>query len=520
MKKNLLIAVVCLMSLPAVLFGQDLYGPDIMPDTSSKLQNVKAIEVAPDGAIFVLNTYSTGGFGIFKSTDNGHSFNLYVNQTDPAVYNFMDLVIAGGPTDYKLFLGGYNPDYHSIFIAVFDYGSTSFTQPYLKELTTNGVHGLSMASDYKSPALGSSPYSVAMVTTERYGYDTLRYIYSTDGGTNWLETKPVTTSRFLEKVSIAYGQSSGYYFGRYNIAYEDFASSPALHGHIGFIYENNGVGSGFTAPYWLDSLISITSVGSTLDNCRNPHIATSYGLVDNDSLNYTTVITFDRYFTNGDWDMHTFINKNTADFFTSEKRWERFDIDNGDFNTFGSDIAYNPANNKFSIAYFDSTNNKLAHVEIPLNIAPGVVTQTDNFCNYTNQLSPNPEVHVNISPTLNRTAFAWTENVFALQFTVVDLDTLIIPEGIEETEANSAFSFYPNPIANDGIVRFDMVKTEKVSIKLINMLGQQVASIYEGQAPQGLNTVTYSAANLPAGTYMMTYQSAAKNTGRLIVVAH
>ena len=72
-----------------------------------------------------------------------------------------------------------------------------------------------------------------------------------------------------------------------------------------------------------------------------------------------------------------------------------------------------------------------------------------------------------------------------------------MPGAFELSEA------YPNPF--NPMTRFTLTvaQTQNVRVEVFNMLGQKVATLFNGQAQANeVNTLTFDANNLPSGTYL------------------
>lgn len=60
---------------------------------------------------------------------------------------------------------------------------------------------------------------------------------------------------------------------------------------------------------------------------------------------------------------------------------------------------------------------------------------------------------------------------------------------------------YPNPFNPTTNISFSLSKTENVSLKVYNVIGQEVASLVNGQMNSGLHVVTFNASRLTSGVY-------------------
>ena len=61
---------------------------------------------------------------------------------------------------------------------------------------------------------------------------------------------------------------------------------------------------------------------------------------------------------------------------------------------------------------------------------------------------------------------------------------------------------YPNPFNPTTSISYSLSSPGYVSLKVFNMLGQEVASLVEGQIAEGSHSVTFNASNLASGTYI------------------
>ena len=63
-------------------------------------------------------------------------------------------------------------------------------------------------------------------------------------------------------------------------------------------------------------------------------------------------------------------------------------------------------------------------------------------------------------------------------------------------------SLYPNPFNSETKINFHLRKASTISIKIYNLLGQQVANLINDQYyTEGTHSATFDGANLPSGTY-------------------
>ncbi len=66
---------------------------------------------------------------------------------------------------------------------------------------------------------------------------------------------------------------------------------------------------------------------------------------------------------------------------------------------------------------------------------------------------------------------------------------------------------YPNPFNPATTIRFALPKTGKVSLKIFNLLGQEIETLVDGQRPAGTYTVQWKPENLSSGVYVYRLQT-------------
>jgi len=91
--------------------------------------------------------------------------------------------------------------------------------------------------------------------------------------------------------------------------------------------------------------------------------------------------------------------------------------------------------------------------------------------------------------------------------------------GVEDINQNkSAVSAYPNPAGNELNILFKMPDVSNVSVSLINMVGQTVATQNIGKVSNG--KAVFNTADLPAGMYIYTLNSNGVRSSGHIAIAH
>ncbi len=76
----------------------------------------------------------------------------------------------------------------------------------------------------------------------------------------------------------------------------------------------------------------------------------------------------------------------------------------------------------------------------------------------------------------------------------------------------------PNPTGNNTSIRFTLPESEKVTIKLYDVMGREVATIFEGIASAGSNVASFNSSELKSGTYTYTISAGSFTATRRMVV--
>jgi hypothetical protein len=71
---------------------------------------------------------------------------------------------------------------------------------------------------------------------------------------------------------------------------------------------------------------------------------------------------------------------------------------------------------------------------------------------------------------------------------------------------------YPNPFNPSTTIRFQIAKTAEVTLKVFNLLGQEVASLFAGTRTPGRYEITFDAHALASGIYFYRLSSSGGGT--------
>ncbi|HRI47363.1 MAG TPA: T9SS type A sorting domain-containing protein [Ignavibacteriaceae bacterium] len=66
---------------------------------------------------------------------------------------------------------------------------------------------------------------------------------------------------------------------------------------------------------------------------------------------------------------------------------------------------------------------------------------------------------------------------------------------------------YPNPFNPSTMIKYSLPKEEFVTLKVYNVLGQEIRTLFQGFQKEGKHSITFNAAQLPSGIYFYTIQA-------------
>lgn len=565
--------VFTLISFLVLLAGfhlQAQFGPDVRIQKQPGIEQGEVkVSVAFNGWVFAaFTTYDSattaGGITIRRSKDNGQtweSIDAYAPVgTD---YPTMDMVVAGTDTNsLVLYLVGVNRTIasgtYTMFVDRYDGNNGVFLgNNFTRSQGTRKIYDVAIASDYMSPAVGTSPYSVAFVySVYSPSFDSIVYVASIDGGSTFTVDQFVDrTGYYFRKVDIAYGQSSSGSNGRYFVAYERFSSSNAWAGNIYTSRNASMVNGSFAAPVCLDS-VSTSMIGL----CANPKIAAMVtNSFDNDSGSVSAVVLVERdYNGNGsDFDLLGFYNKRAhySDF------WNRLDIQNTGNTSRFPDIAYSIIDSQFVATYLDSTAQEMPMLYNNYQlITPSSWNTISSNYNDGGQLgSAYPSVAIN--PQNGKGAVAWhkvengrgtayfdavystiTNYSTSLSDTICNGDSItfgsqtihssgqytdtleaenaldsvlvltVIVEnclGVNEPVMLQSYKVFPNPFSSTLMVEINTPDAARIPVTVTDVTGRV---IYSGQFEKSAGTITYTipgSADWLSGVYVLSLNTQA-----------
>ena len=223
------------------------YFNDVIIENSALNQRNVRISAAFNGWLYsAYSTYNTtsnsGGITFRRSKNGGVTWTTLDSYLVTNVkYDVFDIVVVGTDTNnLTLFMTGVNNNVtggtYTLFFDKYNATTGVFTGNWGTGINygTRKVYDAAIASDYKFPAVGASPYSIGVVYSV-YGSprDSVIFVCSTNGGTSLNVRQPLyATSGYGRHVSLDYGRSSSYNNGRYFASWERLSSSTARNANI------------------------------------------------------------------------------------------------------------------------------------------------------------------------------------------------------------------------------------------------------------------------------------------------
>jgi len=407
MKKILsfVLIIFCSVSISA---NAQLLGTDVKVLDLPITEQIKPdVDAAFNGWVYDVYSVDTG-YVLRVSRDKGQTWStIEAYNSNYDHYKSLKLVVTSSGTDttsirvhLMALVYNLNDFIGYIFINSYDgYTDSYINQDFFTDRNDTLFKGVDIASDYKYPAVGTSPYSVAAAYTIHGPLqDSVIMIVSTDSGANFSIQRLVDTSStaYFRNVSLSYGRSDSWSNGRYFLAWDEFDTPTAANGRIYSSHNMSSISSALSTSARIDTL------GPTVSNMvRNPCISTSANNTDNDSGAITAIITFERDKTGGGADIDILAAYNKQSPFANN--WYLLNIDSTTDKTLSPSICFEPMNSNFYLTYFDSTDKQLPLLRKNFNLtSPSTwAYRTYNYADDSLVMrSPFPVVNVNPADTL------------------------------------------------------------------------------------------------------------------------
>jgi len=105
-------------------------------------------------------------------------------------------------------------------------------------------------------------------------------------------------------------------------------------------------------------------------------------------------------------------------------------------------------------------------------------------------------------------AFVFTDGDI---YGVAVLGTVGVNEESQQVQDFELYQNYPNPFNSSTLIKFSMKENQNVSIKLFNMLGEEILTLLNENKSQGLHSIQFDAANYDLNSGIYFYQMRSGN---------
>jgi hypothetical protein len=500
------------------------YGTDvIIQPNSGEDQSGVRISCAFNGWLYSSFMISSGGFRVARSTDNGLSWTYSITLRSDLYLVAMDLAVTGtDPGSLKVWVvnSGYtksNIDIWEVSVEELN-GDLAMTGTTLLDqiLSNSGFPGVAIASDYKYPSTGTNPFSIGVLYSKAgNARDSIIFRSSGDGGITFDNHKAVAgmQSYLGGKVSLAFGRSPGQPEGRYFAAWAEAPYwDPA--GQIYTAYTEASYNSNWTAPYRVDNIPQ-----NAANTSRNPVIACQANNMNNGSMEFTSMILFDRFDqTTGKYGIAGVYNTSPV----SAGIWQPTLVSGTSASwDIQPDITFDPDHNNFYATWCDSTGQKLncsyQAMDIP---APDSWTPfSEAYNDQPNLLAPFPRVAVNLA--VQQIVNVWTGKVNEMigNATFDGGDMFVATPEITGIGHSFEVSVSPNPSASLITISFQLEAPADVKFVLYNLFGQQLLTLPETRFEKGKQSMQLNVAKLVSGSYIyQVIYGSQLSSGRISVI--
>ncbi len=509
------------------LFGQykpqsPVFGVDVQlfnePDCKYASSCVK---VADNGWIFVMTSKNYSDYQkaeIYKSVDNGVTFEplAYASYSNSLVYmTDADMVVTGNdPTNIKIWVVTVTKDNGSgtgitskCQLYVWDALGTLVKNEVLRDFgpMPNRMMCVSIATDYRSPALVSLPFSIAVAFTGVYNGDSyVSYLISTDGGLTfdyynlWHEQGDL----LFNMISLAIGATGTYNDGRFVIAFEKDLNWYG--GNIGVLMNTYIPSGSWTTPVNVN-----TKYPFTTGKCGIPcvSIMDDADHVPGDPALFPVVIAYEDW-SGGEENTDMMISSLTADYvFDTQASLSDFTalwIDAGTGCQVWPDIAFDKFNETFLLTYASLAEGKLLYRTSPIDEIMNSWTDGVNYRDLASPFTYYPLPSTDINPVTHYASFSWTEGTPGTQQSIFfDQGESVTGAPDQVSETNTGIRIFPNPaddrftIKIPGTTGFDVEITDLEGrvLKTAGCISQEKTISLEGLS-RGFYSVRISGRNL------------------------
>ncbi len=496
------------------VFGKDV----VMYDQPNDNQMLVSVCSAFNGWLFAAIMHRTTETRLcqLKSEDNGITWEV-LNDEMCYAYSITSLDVIACGTDLNnlmLYTAFSSADINGAYprgtiyrdkAEPFELGPIIFDQ--------SEVTGLSIAHDGGMRQDTTQPYSIGILFTKGTSFHKIYFRTSTDEGESFTQKLVSSGNFYSRKVSLSYGYSPSKNSGRYYAVWEERENFYSVAHNLFTAHTEPDFLASFTTPKCLDSLDP-----GLIYNCRYPVISCQSGNHDNDSLDITSVILFEKKDTaTGKYDVGGFYNLQS----TSSDHYQPLSFTNPSHENLQPDIEFNQADSKFLVTYYDATLKKLPsllHDMNMLNPDDWQVVST-GYNDAANLSSPHPRVSYNpynqsgINVWISQLSNGSGSALFDAQNS-----TYTAIQGKDPADDPLTYLVYPNPSNGPVIFHFTVKDPAVVTITLYTTLGQPIRTILNKTMSAGAHDIATDLSSLQPGCYFIDFKCNASSSRKILTL--
>jgi len=153
------------------------------------------------------------------------------------------------------------------------------------------------------------------------------------------------------------------------------------------------------------------------------------------------------------------------------------------------------------------------------SVSRGTLTFTDDTYVISENLGPNSRIFYDVRAVYSGQLPDNTNYTMEAEPNAQMQFGIVLPKVNDEKELSVkavavptkfALGAYPNPFNPTTVIRYTMPEAGQVSLKVYNILSQEVANLVEESKSAGVHTVNFNANNLPTGIYIARLQAGSK----------
>ena len=80
--------------------------------------------------------------------------------------------------------------------------------------------------------------------------------------------------------------------------------------------------------------------------------------------------------------------------------------------------------------------------------------------------------------------------------------------GYQPPKSFELYANYPNPFNPSTVISFNVFKSQYVRLKIFDLEGREITTVYEGYASAGMHSMLFNASGISSGTYFYRLKGA------------